>query len=537
MEHRKALPTTVEVEGLTVTLPIPGGALTAVKGVSFALKKGETLGIVGESGSGKSMTAHALMGLLPSAAERSAERLELCGHNLLTVSEKMLATDIRGQRAGMIFQEPMTSLNPVYPVGRQLCEMMTLHGGASRTAKARALELMNAVGLPDAEERFNQYPHQFSGGQRQRIMIAMALMNEPDILIADEPTTALDVTIQKQILDLLKDLQQRLGIAIILISHDFGVVANFTNRVLVMLKGEVVEQGPTRQVVSAPQHPYTRKLIDSIPRGSGRSVATQEREPVISVEDVSRTYHVKRGLFGSKRRIEAVQDVSLTVGKGETLAVVGESGSGKSTLSRLILGLEAPDRGRITLDGVDVAAVLQVKRAQIVQPIFQDPYGSLNPRMSVSQIIRRPLDIHGIGSRRERQEMVRRVMEQTGLTARFTHAYPNQMSGGQRQRVAIARALILRPEIVICDEPTSALDVSIQAQILSLLAELRVELNLTLVLITHDLAIVEQMADRVVVMHKGRIVEEARTDRLFADPQQAYTRRLLASVPSLEMLR
>ena len=537
MEHRKTPPTAVEVEGLTVTLPIPGGALTAVKDVSFTLRKGETLGIVGESGSGKSMTAHALMGLLPAAAERHAERLELCGHDLLTVSEKALATRIRGQKAGMIFQEPMTSLNPVYPIGRQLSEMMTLHGAARRAARARALELLEAVGLPDAEERFNQYPHQFSGGQRQRIMIAMALMNEPDLLIADEPTTALDVTIQKQILDLLKDLQRRLGLAIMLISHDFGVVANYTDRVLVMLKGEVVEQGPTRQIVSDPQHPYTRRLIDSIPRGSGRNVVARERETVIAVEDVSRSYHVRRGLFGPKRRIEAVQAVSLTVGKGETLAVVGESGSGKSTLSRLILGLEAPDRGRITLGGVDVAAVPQAKRAQVVQPIFQDPYGSLNPRMSVSQIIRRPLDIHGIGSRQERQAMVRRVMEQTGLTARFTHAYPNQMSGGQRQRVAIARALVLRPEIVICDEPTSALDVSIQAQILSLLGDLRAELGLTLVLITHDLAIVEQMADRVVVLHRGRIVEEARTDRLFADPQQVYTRQLLASVPSLDVLR
>ncbi|NIA70951.1 ABC transporter ATP-binding protein [Pelagibius litoralis] len=526
----------VTIEGLTVTLPIPGGVLTAVKDMSFSLKRGETLGIVGESGSGKSMTAHALMGLLPSAAQWTAERVELGGHNLLTMSQKALATEVRGREVGMIFQEPMTALNPVYSIGRQLAEGMTLHGGTARAAKARAIELLNAVGLPNPEERFNQYPHQFSGGQRQRIVIAMALMNEPDVLIADEPTTALDVTIQKQILDLLKDLQDRLGIAIILISHDFGVVANFTDRVMVMLKGEVVEQGATRQVVSDPQHDYTRRLIDSIPRPSGRIAQSKLRQPMITVEGVSRSYYVKRGLFGPVREIAAVNALSLTVGKGETLAVVGESGSGKSTLSRLILGLEAPDKGRITLDGVDVGQVPQLKRARVVQPIFQDPYGSLNPRMSVSEIIRRPLDIHGIGSKEERRQSVQAVMEQTGLTARFTHAYPNQMSGGQRQRVAIARALILRPEVVICDEPTSALDVSIQAQILSLLTELREELGLTLVLITHDLAIVEQMADRVVVMQNGKIVEEAHTDQLFAAPQQAYTKQLLASVPSLESI-
>ena len=537
MDHRAIQALAVEIEKLTVTLPIPGGTLTAVKDVSFTLAPGETLGIVGESGSGKSMTAHALMGLLPASATWTAERLDLCGHDALSMSDRALAREVRGKRAGMIFQEPMTSLNPVYPVGRQLIEMMTLHGRSARAAKARALDLLHAVGLPDPEERFNQYPHQFSGGQRQRIMIAMALMNEPELLIADEPTTALDVTIQAQILDLLKDLQQRLGLAVILITHDFGIVSGTTDRVMVMLGGAVVEQGSTRRVLGNPQHPYTRRLIDSIPRPSGRVAHRIDRRPVIEVEGVSRTYYVKRGFFGPVRRIEAVRDLSLVVGKGETLAVVGESGSGKSTLSRLILGLEAPDAGRITLGGVAVAEVPQTRRAQIVQPIFQDPYGSLNPRMSVSEIIRRPLDIHGVGTMEERRATVRQAMAQTGLGPRFTHAYPNQMSGGQRQRVAIARALILKPEIVICDEPTSALDVSIQAQILTLLERLRDELGLTLILITHDLGVVEQMADRVVVMHDGRIVEGAPTHELFAHPKEDYTRRLLASVPSLDMLR
>ena len=538
MKDDRATPASaVEVEGLTVTLPIPGGTLTAVNDVSFSLAVGETLGIVGESGSGKSMTAHALMGLLPSTATWTAERMALCGRDPLSMSDRALARELRGKRAGMIFQEPMTSLNPVYPIGRQLTEMMTLHGRPIRTAKTRALELLHAVGLPDPEHRFSQYPHQFSGGQRQRIMIAMALMNEPDLLIADEPTTALDVTIQTQILDLMKDLQRRLGLAIILITHDFGVVSDTTDRVMVMLRGEVVEQGPTRQVLSSPQHPYTQRLIDSIPRASGRVAGRIDRAPVIEVETVTRTYHTKRGLFGPVRRIEAVRDLSLTVGKGETLAIVGESGSGKSTLSRLILGLEAPDAGRITLGGIAVAEVPQTRRAQVVQPVFQDPYGSLNPRMSVSEIIRRPLDIHGIGTKDERREMVREAMAQTGLGARFTHAYPNQMSGGQRQRVAIARALILKPEIVICDEPTSALDVSIQAQILTLLERLRDELGLTLILITHDLGVVEQMADRVVVMHEGRIVEGAPTHELFADPKDDYTKRLLASVPRIDVSR
>ncbi|WP_227270848.1 ABC transporter ATP-binding protein [Roseobacter weihaiensis] len=531
-EQTNASQPTAEIENLTVSLPVPGGTLEAVKGLSLSLSPRETLGIVGESGSGKSMTALALMGLLPPGARVEADRMQVGGADILTMSDRQLSADIRGHKAAMIFQEPMTSLNPVYSIGRQLTEAMTMHGQRYDTARTRALELLHAVGLPDPEERFSQYPHQFSGGQRQRILIAMALMNSPGLLIADEPTTALDVTIQAQILDLLKEMREKLGIAVILITHDFGVLSHHADRVMVMLKGEVIETGRTEAVLRKPQHEYTRRLIDSLPKAHSRP-PPPDGTALIEVEQVSQSYKFRRGLFSPIRTIEAVKDVSFTLSEGETLAFVGESGSGKSTLARMLLGLEAPKAGRIRLDGTDIASVPDKVRAHLLQPIFQDPYGSLNPRMSVSQIIRRPLDIHEIGTRAERAERTRAVMEQTGLSPRFFHAFPSQMSGGQRQRVAIARALILNPRIIVCDEPTSALDVSIQAQILTLLEGLRGRLNLTLLLITHDLGVVRQMADRVIVMQDGQVVEAGMTAELFAAPTQDYTRTLLASVSAL----
>lgn len=523
---------TAQIENLTVSLPTPGGTLSVVKGLSLSLSPREILGIIGESGSGKSMTALALMGLLPPGARVQADRMQVGGSDILTMSDRQLSAQMRGHKAAMIFQEPMTSLNPVYSIGRQLTEAMTMHGETHQKARARALELLLAVGLPDPQERFNQYPHQFSGGQRQRIMIAMALMNSPDLLIADEPTTALDVTIQAQILDLLKDLRERLGIAVILITHDFGVLSNHVDQVIVMLKGEVVETGPTQTVLRNPQHSYTRRLIDSLPKAHSRPPLPPSKT-LIDVEQISQTYQFRRGLFSPIRTIEAVKDVSFTLSEGETLAIVGESGSGKSTLARMVLGLEAPKAGHIRLNGTDIASVPNRARARLIQPIFQDPYGSLNPRMSISQIIRRPLEIHDIGTKAERAERTREVMEQTGLSPRFFHAFPNQMSGGQRQRVAIARALILNPRIIVCDEPTSALDVSIQAQILTLLEGLRESLNLTLLLITHDLGVVQQMADRVIVMQEGRVVEQGLTADLFSAAQQDYTRTLLASMPTM----
>ncbi|WP_299773994.1 ABC transporter ATP-binding protein [uncultured Tateyamaria sp.] len=533
MNHQSPLTHPIaKIENLTISLPTPGGLLTAVKDLSLALGPRETLGIVGESGSGKSMTALALMGLLPPGAIVQADRMRVGGADILSMSDRQLSADIRGAKAAMIFQEPMTTLNPVYSIGRQLTETMTVHGGTHSAARERAIELLNAVGLSNPEDRFNQYPHQFSGGQRQRILIAMALMNSPDLLIADEPTTALDVTIQAQILDLLKDLREKLGIAVILITHDFGVLANHADRVMVMLKGEVVETGQTRNVLRDPQHDYTKRLIGSLPKAHSRPPRPSGKV-LIEAMGLSQTYHFRRALFAPTRKIEAVKDVSFKLGEGETLAVVGESGSGKSTLARMVLGLETSTQGRVSLDGKDISSVPEPVRARLIQPIFQDPYGSLNPRMPVNQIIRRPLDIHGIGTKTERIARTREVMEQTGLSPRFFHAFPNQMSGGQRQRVAIARALILQPRIILCDEPTSALDVSIQAQILTLLEGLRDQLNLTLLLITHDLGVVRQMADRVIVMQQGQIVEEGVTADLFAAPTQEYTRTLLASVPTL----
>jgi peptide/nickel transport system ATP-binding protein len=599
----------LEVRDLRVDIPTATGDLHAVRGIDFALEKGETLGIVGESGSGKSLTALSLMGLLPPAASRSAAALSLAGEDLLAFSEQDMARRIRGNRAAMIFQEPMTSLNPVYSIGRQLTEVMMLHRGVSRAvATERAMYLLERVGIPAPESRLGQYPHQLSGGQRQRVMIAMALMNEPDLLIADEPTTALDVTIQAEILRLLAELQRELGMSMILITHDLGIVSRVADDVAVMYAGEIVETGRTDALFRDPRHPYTQGLLRCIPEpgrampgmrlgsipgmvpslvgdlkgcafagrcdhaeprcsaapvpdvtlGPGRAYrcirgadaapmsgaslapvaaadAHRKRgdETILAVEDIHCRFQVRRGLFGRRRQLHAVNGVSLEIARGETLGLVGESGCGKSTLARILLGIQPADSGRVLLDGQPIAGFGQKQVARRVQPIFQDPYSSLNPRRTIGEIIRRPLDIHNVGDPDGRVRAVQDMMERVGLAARMYHRYPNQISGGQRQRVAIARAIVMRPDIVICDEPTSALDVSVQSQILNLLMDLRDDLGLTYLLITHDLGVVEHMADRVAVMYLGQIVELGATERLFAAPRHPYTRALLDSVPTL----
>jgi peptide/nickel transport system ATP-binding protein len=596
----------LEVANLHVSIPLAEGVLHAVRGIDLSLERAQTLGIVGESGSGKSLTALALMRLLPSRARLSAERLALSGLDLTVLSEARLAREVRGSRLAMIFQEPMTSLNPVYTIGRQLTETMRLHGECTQEeATERAVRLLERVGIAGAARRLGQYPHQFSGGQRQRVMIAMALMNDPELLIADEPTTALDVTVQAQILRLLADLQQEFGMALILITHNLGMVARVADRVAVMYAGQFVEWGPTDSIFRAPMHPYTHGLLASLPpdgpsepgtrlgsirgivpslvgeiRGcafaqrcdharhecldsapplrmlelgqtyrcvltpadervsaspSERAAAAQrsrhERSgaALLSAENVSVSFAVKRGLFGAPRQLRAVDDVTLEIRRGDILALVGESGSGKTTLARLLLGLLPPQRGSVRLEGMDVATLRARDVARRVQPIFQDPYSSLNPRRTLAEIIRRPLEIHGIGTSAERRDKVARMMARVGLPARLQHNYPNQLSGGQRQRVAIARAIIMEPQLVICDEPTSALDVSVQAQILNLLLDLRETLGLTYLIITHDLAVVRQMATRVAVMYLGEIVETGEASDLFGTPRHPYTQALLAS--------
>ncbi len=599
--------TLLDIRDLSVTLPTESSALKAVRGIDLELRRGETLGIVGESGSGKSMTALALMNLLPPAAQRSAACINFAGADLSAVSEKQLAHQVRGRKIGMIFQEPMTSLNPVYTIGRQLTETMTLHGNVSAAqAQRRAIELLEKVGLPDPASRLRQYPHELSGGQRQRVMIAMALMNEPELLIADEPTTALDVTIQAQILYLLRQLQTELGMSMILITHDLGVVSRAADRIAVMYAGDLVETGTTEQVLNAPRHPYTRGLLECVPgyRGAAarrlgsipgvvpsmtgdiqgcafaarcpRAVARcltdtpptralgeahrfvchdpeetrgisfgdsehasdthtprPAQESVLKVDNVSCTFSVRQGLFGKRKTLRALANVSLDIRRGEVLALVGESGCGKSTLSRTIMGLQTPDTGSVTLSGQPVASLPARQRARMIQPIFQDPYSSLNPRQTIGEIIGRPLTVNQVGSKTERRSKVHRMMEYVGLPPRVFNSFPDQLSGGQRQRVAIARALILDPEIVICDEPTSALDVSVQAQILNLLLDLRDELDLTYLFVTHDLSVVEHLADRVAVMYLGEIVECGDREQVLARPKHPYTRALLDSVLSI----
>ncbi|WP_417691620.1 dipeptide ABC transporter ATP-binding protein [Roseibium sp.] len=529
----------LDINHLNITLRSPNGPLRVVRDLTLELNRGEALGIVGESGSGKSMTALALMRLLPRSAEYQATSMAYDGVQLPDLEDAQFYRSIAGPRIGMIFQEPMTSLNPVYTIGRQMTEASVARGLMSAAAAhKKAVTLLDRVGIPDPEDRMSQYPHQMSGGQRQRVMIAMTLMLDPDLLIADEPTTALDVTVQAQILDLLDDLRRERQMGLILISHDLAVVAQRTDRVAVMFAGELVEQGTAQQVLYAPQHDYTRKLLAAVPRLDGTpgrpAPATPRVEDVIVARDVSRIYTARKGLFGPKRDIKALDGVSLSVKRGETLALIGESGSGKSTLARILLGLDHATSGEIDLIGRPIDQIPPTERAAFVQPVFQDPYTSLNPRRRLSEIISRPLMLRGERDSATNLAAVKEMMERVRLPVRLLHAYPSQLSGGQRQRVAIARALVTRPKALICDEPTSALDVSVQAQILDLLDELRDQMNLTTLLITHDMAVVHQTADRVAVMRNGKIVEEGTASAVLSNPTNDYTARLLEAAPRFE---
>jgi peptide/nickel transport system ATP-binding protein len=526
----------LDVENLTIELPPGADRAHAVEEVSFALKPEEILCIVGESGSGKSMTAQAIMGLLPPLVRISGGAIRLEGTELLRRSEADLR-ELRGRRVAMIFQEPMTALNPLMRVGDQIEEVLRFHGTGmdKATRRRRTVELLASVGLPEPDLLRHSYPFRLSGGQRQRVMIAMALALEPAVLIADEPTTALDVTTQAQILALIKKIQAERHMAVLFITHDFGVVAEIADRVAVMQHGRVVEIGPAEQVLNAPQHPYTRRLIAAVPKlipPAPRPVDAASA-PVLAASGLLKTYTTRGGLFGRGRTVQAVKDVAFEIRRGETLGLVGESGSGKSTVGRLVVRLLDPDGGAVRVDGIDIAGLrrraLQPYRRR-VQMVFQDPFASLNPRRKVGKIIADGPVAQGV-KRTEAEAKARELLRLVGLDPGAMERYPHEFSGGQRQRIGIARALALEPEILVADEPVSALDVSVQEQILALLDEIRVRLRLAMLFITHDLRVAAQICDRIAVMRRGEIVETGPTAELFAAPRHAYTRELLAAVP------
>jgi peptide/nickel transport system ATP-binding protein len=514
-------PHLLEVKNLSVRFHTAAGVVDAVRNISWHLDRGETLAILGESGSGKSVSASAIMNLLdmPPAEIVSGEVL-FDGRDLL----KMRAAErraINGKRIAMVFQDPLSHLNPVYTVGWQLREVMRVHGVAADEAATRALDLMRRVGIPDADASMGKYPHQFSGGQRQRVMIAMALAMKPDIIIADEPTTALDVTVQAEVLKLLEELQSEIGMGVLLITHDLGVVADVADRAVVMNGGEIVEAGTPTEIYHNAKHPYTRKLISAAPGRGEMNTPAKGGVPILKVETACK-------IFGT---YNALKDVSFELMKGETLAIVGESGSGKSTIAKVILRLIEADSGKALWKGKDLftmpAGDLHARRREM-QMVFQDPTQSLNPRMSIYQIISEAWVIHpDILPKPRWRERVGELLVQVGLQPEHARRYPHQFSGGQRQRIAIARALALEPEMIIADEAVSALDVSIQAQVIALLAKLKRELGIAFIFIAHDLPVVRDFADHVMVMEKGHVVEIGTVREIFDTPQKAYTRRLL----------
>ncbi len=524
----------LEVENLSISLPSGADRPLAVEEISFALARNEILCVVGESGSGKSMCANAIMGLLPRPhVQPVGGTIRFEGEDLLSLPESRLR-DLRGSRIGMIFQEPMTALNPLMRIGEQIDEVFDAHGVLSKAERrARVVELLRDVGLPDPEHLGESYPFRLSGGQRQRVMIAMALALEPAILIADEPTTALDVTTQAQILDLIKKLQAEHHMAVMFITHDFGVVAEIADRVAVMQYGKIVEMGPAEQVLNDPQHDYTRRLIAAVPQFEPPERPQIEGPPLLSVKALEKTYVTERGLFTQGRRVPAAQEVSFDIRKGETLGLVGESGSGKSTVGRCIVRLLDTDGGEIRFGEIDLAGLkgkaLRPHRRH-VQMIFQDPYASLNPRSKVGTIVAEGPIAHGT-PRAEALARAHELLHLVGLDPSAAERFPHEFSGGQRQRIGIARALALEPELLVADEPVSALDVSVQAQVLDLLAEIKQRLHLAMLFITHDLRVAAQICDNIAVMKLGRIVEYGPTRRVFDDPQHAYTKALLAAVP------
>ncbi|SDH97909.1 ABC transporter ATP-binding protein [Alloyangia pacifica] len=526
--------TILEISGLGVPLPSVGDRSHAITDVSLTLKRGEILCVVGESGSGKSISANTVMGLLPPGMSPDAGSVTFKGRSVLGLGEREMEA-LRGADISMIFQEPMSALNPTMKVGQQIMEVMEEHNRpADATARQkRMLELLGVVGLPDPESLQHVYPFRLSGGQRQRIVIAMALALEPSILIADEPTTALDVTTQAQILQLIRDIQASMGMAVLFITHDFGVVADIADRVAVMEKGRLVEMGTRDEVLDNPQHPYTRRLLAAVPHGRPRTDPVPKGAPILKVENLTKTY-VTAGGFGRARRVvHAVQDVSFSLARGETLGIVGESGSGKSSIGKCLLKLQDIDGGRILFDGSDIAplspSAFRPMRRRI-QMIFQDPFASLNPRHSIARILTEGPVAHGVPQSRA-MDRARELMDLVQLDRSALERYPNEFSGGQRQRIGIARALALDPELIVADESVSALDVSVQAQVLELLDHIQRSTGVSMIFITHDLRVAAQICHNIGVMHQGRLVEYGPPAEILVNPSQEYTRRLIAAIP------
>jgi microcin C transport system ATP-binding protein len=528
----------LEVRDLSVSFDTPAGPVDAARHVSFDIERGATLALVGESGSGKTVTALSVVQLLPyPLARHPSGSIRFRGTELVGAPERTLR-QVRGNRIAMVFQEPMTSLNPLHTIDTQIGEVLLVHKAMGRgAARARTLELLRLVGLPEAEHRLDAYPHQLSGGQRQRVMIAMALANEPDLLIADEPTTALDVTIQAQILKLLKELQATFGMALLMITHDLGIVRKVADRVCVMSRGEIVEAGPVAEVYERPRHAYTQRLLAAEPKGRPERPA-RDTPVVLDAQHVKVWFPIKAGVFRrTVGHVKAVDGVSITVREGRTLGVVGESGSGKTTLGlavlRLIRSAGVIRFGDREIQGLTSKTLCPLRRE--MQIVFQDPFGSLSPRMSVGQIVEEGLKVHRIGATAtERRKLIEQALDEVGLDPQTSDRYPHEFSGGQRQRIALARAMVLRPRLVVLDEPTSALDMSVQAQIVDLLRELQIRHALAYVFISHDLRVIRALADELIVMQAGRVVEEGLASEIFERPREPYTRALMAAAFELE---
>ncbi|MFW5722616.1 MAG: ABC transporter ATP-binding protein [Desulfohalobiaceae bacterium] len=524
-------PPLLAIEDLSVEFVTGSSSTMAVRHASLQVRKGETLALVGESGSGKSVTALSVLGLLPSPpARHPSGRILFEGKDILRAPEHTLR-DIRGDRVGMIFQEPMSSLNPLHTIEKQIAEVILLHRPLKKEqVRDRVLELLELVGIHNAAGRLSAYPHELSGGQRQRVMIAMALANEPDLLIADEPTTALDVTVQHQILDLLAEVQQRMHMAVLLISHDLDIVRKVADRVAVMYQGEIVETGERETIYTQPAHPYTRKLLGAEPSG-GPAPVPEKAGTVLSVQDLKVHFPIKKGVF--KRTVDhvrAVDGASFEIREGHSLGLVGESGSGKSTIGMAVLRLLKEAQGTIRfqdqrIDSLGASGMRPYRRE--IQVVFQDPYGSLSPRLPVSKIVAEGLKIHSIGDAGTRDDMVVQALEEVGIDPMLRHRYPHEFSGGQRQRIAVARALVLKPRLIILDEPTSSLDRTVQFQVIELLRKLQEEHDLAYLFISHDLKVVRALCHELLVLHQGKVVESGPTERIISAPQDPYTRELL----------
>ncbi|WP_372881353.1 dipeptide ABC transporter ATP-binding protein [Psychromonas sp.] len=562
----------LEVKNLRIEYPSRHGVHAAVKSLSFSIERGEIVGVVGESGAGKSTVGNGIIDLLSPPGVIASGDVYLEGEKISGLSAEQMRA-VRGSKIGFIFQDPMTSLNPLFTIEQQLTETIRTNLDVTeKEAFQRALNLLEQVGIPEAHLRIKQYPHQFSGGMRQRVVIAIALSGEPDLIIADEPTTALDVSIQDQILTLIRELCIDKNVGCMLVTHDMGVVSNVTDKVAVMYRGDLVEFGPTAKVLGNPDHDYTRSLISAVPRSDvkldrfplvnyieqagemkqldikthwlGQSEDQREYSgPLLSVEDVSLRFITKDSFFESRREyVQANNNVSFQINEGETFGLVGESGSGKSTIARVIAGLYQPNQGKITFEGIDLTAIKSEKERRPIrrqmQMVFQNPYTSMNPRMRIFDIIAEPIRFHKLaGSETEIRQIVHDLLDHVGLGRMAGVKYPHEFSGGQRQRISIARALATRPRLLICDEPTSALDVSVQAQILNLLKDLQDELNLTMLFISHDLPVIRQVCDRIGVMKQGTLLEVAPTDQLFITPQHDYSKHLISLMPAFKGLR